>query len=343
MYSTFFWAHPLTSGCLATAFAMVVALAESVSSNRDIKLSMVAGLIAGWAVLSEYPAAGGSVLIAGLAIWQVRSGGRKRILRVFIAISIGALLPAILLFGYNAAAFGSPFRLSYGTVVGLEGHHVGFFGLTYPRPDVVLQLLVGSYRGLFIVAPVLVGAACALVALARRPQHRTVAIVAGVIFVYFLLLNASFFYWWAGWCVGPRYMAAGLPFLCVGLAPALDAGGRPGRIGFTLLAGVGVLICLAVLSTNPMPPESVASPVWELALPSFVRGQYSRNTMPLFKASPTASFNLGEWFGLKSHFSVLPLVIMWVVLGVLWVRQDRRVIQQQKGTLPKEVPHQSLS
>ena len=40
--------------------------------------------------------------------------------------------------------------------------------------------------------------------------------------VFYLLLNASYFYWEGGWAYGPRQVMPALPFLALGLAPLWD-------------------------------------------------------------------------------------------------------------------------
>jgi hypothetical protein len=315
IYSTMFWAHPLTTGCLATAFGLSIALTVSGSPKRDFILASSVGLAAGWAVATEYTAAGAAVLLAAFTLWHVHTDGRSRFLRVLGAIAAGALPPALILGAYHSAAFGSPFRVSYVSVVGFEGHQSGLYGFHLPPLSVILQLLFGSYRGLFVAAPVLAGGACTLAALILRPGHRAVAILAGAIFMSFLLFNASFYYWAAGWTVGPRYMAAGIPFLCVGLAPIVNDAGRVAKIGFAFLACTSIILMLAVLSTDAMPPDSVASPVWGLAVPTFLRGKFAQSLL----GSP----NLGQWIGLRGPGSLLPLLTIWLGLTVFWIRRDR--------------------
>jgi hypothetical protein len=98
----------------------------------------------------------------------------------------------------------------------------GFLGLRYPRIDVAFKLLMGLKRGLFIAASALIVAPAGLWLLWKRPATSGAGLTAAAVFVYYLLFNASFGEWSAGWSYGPRYMAAGIPLLCVGLAPAWD-------------------------------------------------------------------------------------------------------------------------
>src|SRR5207244_10641833 len=47
---------------------------------------------------------------------------------------------------YNAAAFGSPFRIGYASEEAFEGMRRGVFGISTPRLDVAYGVLFGRYR-----------------------------------------------------------------------------------------------------------------------------------------------------------------------------------------------------
>ena len=125
---------------------------------------------------------------------------------------------------YNALAFGSPFHLGYASEEGFKELHTGFFGITYPRLSTIRRA-AGRQLSRSAAAVAADGASCrsALVLLARAGR-RGPALVAAGIGVYYLLLNASYFYWEGGWAFGPRQMTAALPFLALGLAPLWDRG-----------------------------------------------------------------------------------------------------------------------
>ena len=59
------------------------------------------------------------------------------------------------LFAYNLVAFGTVWKLGYQGVVGFEGMNQGLFGLGWPRPVVLWEIIFGTMRGLVWVAPVL--------------------------------------------------------------------------------------------------------------------------------------------------------------------------------------------
>jgi hypothetical protein len=320
-YGTFFWGHALTAACLAIAWLMVVKLWQM--TERDARHSFVLGLSSGWAVVTEFPAAGAIVIlvVAALRVTAAR-GGHERARRVAFFIAAGGLGPALILGGYNTVAFGAPLHLGYQSVVGYEGMQQGLLGITYPKPKVVAHLLLGTEAGLAFVAPVLVLAPLGFYLLLRERGRRVPAVTALALFLYYLLMNASYFYWRGGWAYGPRQLSAGLPFLCLGLAPLWDRGARS-RIAVGALAAVGVVLTLMAVAVQPMTPQSYRWPHRDLFVRAFLNGELSRHDQPFFSATPSMSFNAGEWLGLEGLPSLLPLLVVWMALA-LWWRRVRR-------------------
>ena len=103
-------------------------------------------------------------------------------------------------------------------------------------------------------------------------RARRAAIVASIIAVYFVLLNASYAYWEGGWSYGPRHAAPAIPFLCIGLAALWTALPRFVRPLLAALSIYGVAITLVAVSTTPQPPASLHAPVRELLWPAFRDG-----------------------------------------------------------------------
>nr|MBA2564832.1 hypothetical protein [Gemmatimonadota bacterium] len=109
-----------------------------------------AGFAAGYAVVTEFPAAVPAAPIGAYLLWNVRS------LRGVAPFALAGLVPAIPLAIYNEVSFGSPWKIGYASLA--EPYFVemgqGFLGLTYPRPAVLLEILFGVYRGLLPLSPV---------------------------------------------------------------------------------------------------------------------------------------------------------------------------------------------
>jgi hypothetical protein len=327
VYGTFLWAHALVSACLVGAMTAAIYLRRHESARRDRLLGFLTGLSIGWSILTEVQSGGAALIIGALSLWHGFEGGSLRLRRVALFLALGALGPILLLGCYNAAAFGSPLRLSYSAVVGFEGHREGFLGVTYPKMRIVGELLIGAERGLFCFAPVMLAAPLGLLALARSSEHRPTVAATLAAFLYFLLLNASFHYWKGGWSYGPRYLAPGLALLSVGIAAAWNAAKPKGRTFVTGLGILSIFLTLAAVSTNPMPPETATNPQLELILPVFFGIRMSRNGKPV----PGLSWNAGEWMGLHGHATLIPLLVAWIVIGVLWIRNERSSTPPEAG------------
>lgn len=377
-YATLFMGHGQTAGCLMIAFAA----AERLGSDRhgaklkprDATMAWVVGLSGGWAVVTEYPAAIPAVFIGLLALertWHARvrlkpdaTDSRVRpkpdatdsrrdareIVAVVVRIAAGVALAAAPLFAHNALAFDSPLRLGYSNEEGFKEMRTGLFGITYPKMSTLVELLVGRYRGLLPLSPLMAAAPLGVWLLARK--RRGPALVAAGIGVYYLLLNSSYFFWEGGWAFGPRQLTPGLPFLALGLAPLWDRAPRAGRLVLAAAWLWGVSITLVAVSTTPQPPSSFKAPVQELLWPAFKDGDLSLNPQTFVHNSvdvgllrggavPHAAWNLGEIAGLRGLASLLPLIGMWVFAAAILLRgaaQDLSSAQREAG--PESGPQQ---
>jgi len=339
-YATLFMAHGVTAGCLMIAFVAADRLADSTALTRR-SLEWTIGLAGGWAVVTEFQAAIPAIFIGLLAIDTQRRHSRHRIneaghavasaepgVRTLITrIAFGVAVAAVPLLVYNWLAFGSAFHIGYASEEGFAELRTGFFGITYPKLSTIRELLFGSYRGLLPLSP-LMGVVPLGLGLLWRNGRKGAALVAAAVGTYYLLLNASYFYWEGGWAFGPRQMTTALPFLALGLAPLWDLG-RPAGHGLLLAAWIwGAGITLVGVSTTPQPPGSIRAPVSELLWPAFRDGDLSLNPQTFVHNSvdvahlrgggdPHAAWNLGEIAGLRGHASLLPLAIVWLSAAAL--------------------------
>jgi hypothetical protein len=239
---------------------------------------------------------------------------------------------------YLRASFGSAFHFSYSYYDpnAFPWMNRGFLGLRYPRIDVVFKLLFGLKRGLFIAAPVLVIAPAGLWLLCKRSATRGAGLTATAVFLYYLLFNASFGEWSAGWSYGPRYMAAGIPLLCVGLAPAWDRLRRNRKAVLLVVLGVSILFSLIAVSTTPQPPFQYRSPMRQLLWSAFWSGSLALEHMSMLAPSDAdyagahGAFNLGQLISLRGLSSLLPLLALWLLAVGVWLRVQQLDHGQQE-------------
>ena len=334
-YATLFFGHALATACVLFAFAAAVALPKLTVTRARVGCAFLVGMAAGWGTVTEYPAAVPAVLITALVLANERSVKRDDRLAVLGALFVGAIICAGVLAAFNALAFGSPFNLGYAVAESPLGElHVGFFGLTYPKPAIIVELLVGAYRGLLPLAPVLALAPVGFWVWCRTSIERKPLAVAAIIPVYYLLLNASYFFWEGGWSYGPRHMAPALPFLALALAPLWIASGRLGRFGLAAVCACGIAITLIGVSTTPQPPSIYDHPFRQLWWPAFLDGDLSLNhtsyemagwNPQLVRNHPEVhqAWNLGEQLGLRGLTSLLPLLVAWAFAADWWIRRKR--------------------
>lgn len=326
-YAVLFMGHGLTVGCLMLAFAAAVDLAPRSAKASAERSAWFIGIAGGWAVVSEFPAAVPLLIILGLAAMSVRDA-RADWRPVLWRVIAGGGLTALVLGAYNAAAFGSPLHLGYSSEEGFEQMRSGFFGITYPAWWRVRELLVGGYRGLLPLAPLVAAMPVGLVLLARSRPSRRPAIAAALIAGFYLLLNASYFYWEGGWAYGPRQMMPGVAFAALGLAPVWDRWRTAVRVVLVACWLWGASLSLIAVSTTPQPPGDVKAPVVELLWPAFKDGDLSLNNQSmvhmrgdenLLRGGRTTHYawNLGELVGLRGRASLVPLIAVWIVAALV--------------------------
>jgi hypothetical protein len=336
-YASLFWAHALVGACLIFAFAAALKLRESKNGRGDFLWGLAVGLAAGWATVTEYPAAPASAILAGLALSQAWSRGTAARWRMVLGVGLGGGLCVMVLLAYLYAAFGT-FRPSYSYYDANSFSFMqqqGYLGLTYPHPDRLLKILFGCSRGLFFASPVLVAAPLGLWWLWKEKVYRAMAAAAVAIVAYYFLFNASFYWWKAGVSFGPRYAGASIPFLCLGLPVAWARATPVWRQALIAAALCSVLVTLMVVATTSQLSMQDRCPLVHSVWPAFWSGQVALNRDSLLTVAEAgsnvehAAFNVGQLAGLRGLASLTPLFAMWGLAALLcWkmIREQRRTV-----------------
>ena len=325
-YASLFWAHALAGACLIFAFAATLKLRETQNASGDFLWALAVGLAAGWATVTEYPAAPASALLAFLALWQAWPRGSSARWRVVLGVGVGVTICLIVLTIYLYAVFGS-FTPGYRYLDSRQFTFMqqrGYLGLTYPHPDRLLKLLFGCSRGLFVASPVMLAAAAGLRLLWKKRTYCAATFVAAAIIVYYFLFNASFYWWKSGLSFGPRYAGASFPLLCIGLPIAWERATPAWRKVLMALAVVSVGGTLIVVSTTSQLAMQDGCPIVHSSWPAFWSGQMAMNRVSMLTVSEAGSspqygaFNLGQLIGLRGLASLIPLLVVWAVAGLIW-------------------------
>ena len=219
-YARSFFGHAWTASLLFLSWDALREGGEATPSRRRQISAVLAGLLAGWAAISEYTVAPVALALAVRAVAPT-SPGRSAAERL-LAFAAGVAIPLGLLLGYQALCFGSPFVPSYAREAYpayAELAHRRFLGFGPPSARVALDYLFHPARGILLFSPFFLWAGPGFARWLRSKRERadgTFVLAAAV--VSFLLLT-GYANWHGGWSLGSRYLlplvflvAAALPF-----------------------------------------------------------------------------------------------------------------------------------
>ena len=267
----------------------------------------LAGFALGWVVVVEYQAVLAGSAIGLWALWRLRERRWPDRVRWLVAFLVGGLIAGAGLVGYNFVAFGTPFRLGYSGVVGWEGMNEGLFGLTWPHPHPLLEILVGPRRGLVWVAPALALAPLGLAAAIRTPVSRALAGMAVAVATIVLLVNASYVYWDGGFSTGPRHPTPAIGLLAIGLGFRWTQGSRR---AIAALVGIGIALNLCIASAEIVSPDFYRFPLWSRV----IAGQFAAGQLRTF---PSEWLGVSPWTGLACYLALAVALGGWIAVAVL--------------------------
>lgn len=313
-FSTTFFSHLVTA---ALGLWPAVTLWQAQRQARGLTASEATGvgLLLSLAVVTEYSAAVAFLPLGAWALWRAH-GWRER-----IRLAAGAVIPVAALLAWQWALFGSPLSFSYAHVSTghqVEGHAQGFLGASWPNGRRLWELTVGTYRGLFVLNPVLLLAVLGLWKLSRTPGSvvRGGAITMLVATVAMLLFISGYWAWEGGSSFGPRFLVPLIPLLALGLAKAVRR--WPGwTLGLAALGIPGMLTGPAVC----MIPHAAHGATYNLVsylgarllagkVPAYAE-QIAGEAMLAPDQQPTLglAFNLGHVMGLHGAATVVPFLM----------------------------------
>ncbi len=265
-WTTTWFGHAAATSLIAVALWAVWRGTE----NRSRRYPLIAGLALGWAVVVEHGALLLGAPVALWALWRIRDADRAAQLRTVALAIAGGVIAAIPLLAYNLATFGNPFATGYSGVVGFEGMQQGLFGLTYPKLDVLHQILFGQRRGIIWVAPILALAPFGIWTLLRDPARRDIGVLAATGALACFFYHAAYIYWDGGNATGPRHALPAIAYLAIGLAAYWGSASRVERgLGLAFLAA-SVAINLMIAAVDIQAPHQFTAPLTQHLLPGLL-------------------------------------------------------------------------
>jgi hypothetical protein len=321
-YATMSHGHQATSFALIAAFALL----WRTDRPRQALRSGLAGFLASYASVIELQVGPVSALLGLYLLAQ--AAGRLRKVSTVGDFAVGALLPVVLLLGYNQLAFGSPWDMGYfhhTTKVFADVHSKSNpLGLSRPEAVKALALLWGRHRGLLFYAPILVLVPPGLVALARRKLWGVLVVSTAAMAAVFTV-NLSYPEWTGGWSTGPRLLVPLLPFAMLPVAGFIAWGGRPALWIAALLATAGGVLMLLFVGVGGRVPQFFDDPLIQVVLPlwrgesvsGWIREPFTRNAVsyglpgfvarldPRFRGLQFAPLVLGQMIGVLAMLLAL--------------------------------------
>jgi hypothetical protein len=339
VYATLAYGHQLTAFTLLGAFDLL----WKEGPGRQAVGIVAAGFLASAAAVVELQVAPVVVVLGFYLLVQCVTGRRRPDAIAYFAL--GAVVPAILLLGYNLLAFGSPWDMGYfhhATAQFARVHNQqNPLGLRMPDLALVGPLLWGEHRGVLFYAPILwlSGPGWLLLA-SRRQTGLCVVSLASALAVF--VVNLSYPEWTGGWSTGPRLLVPLLPFAMIPVAAVLAGTGSWSRAAVWLaafLAALGAVLMLLYQGVGARLPQDVPAPlrviVWPLwtgntDVPRWWTGERFTRTATAVLTTDWVK-NLPEG---RQWLQFLPLVLCQLVALLAIARTARSIVGWKSAVQP---------
>jgi hypothetical protein len=341
-FAALFFSHQFAA-CLV--FSGYVILFRVRRGEIDERWTILAGFLLGYAIVTENPTV---IALVALGVYVLSASGRGP--RLVGRLALGVAPAALIYMAYNAAAFGNPLALGYSHLAGpdefQQGQAQGVFGVTYPHLDAIWQTTFGSYRGLFLLSPVLLLAIPGLVLLYRRLGWRADALVCAAISAGFFLFNWSYFAWDGGYSMGPRHMLPAVPFLVLPIAELVrPERARSWRVIAGALGAYSILVVEASAAVTPLFDQRLQAPLTQWVLPRLAGmsvdpehpgrvaaglPQALAHAAPLFLTARVQP-NWGQYPAWPGMAQLWPLAVIVALLLIWHLRGTRQVAGAAAG------------
>lgn len=193
---------------------------EGTGRDRDW---LLAGLCLGVGLLLDYSAAPLALVFGGWALAEGwRDGGVPGMVRRGATCVAGSIGPVLVLLAYQWLAFGSPWFPAQRYMPATELSVHGWNGMTPPSLSLLWANLFDPRFGLFVFAPVLIGAlGSGFVGRRAGGLPAAEAAVAWLAVAALLVFNSANQFAHLQWNTGVRYMVPAVPLLFFLLVPVL--------------------------------------------------------------------------------------------------------------------------
>jgi hypothetical protein len=274
-YARTLFGHAWVAALLLLAWDRLKGTETPMAGRRAALQFAVAGLLGGWALITEYT-------VAPIVLFLAVRATAGRSWKTLFLFTLGAALPVGLLLAYQAICFGSPFLPSYAREAYpayAELARRKFFGLELPSPEIALRYLFDPARGVLLFSPFLLWSLAGFVIWWRSGQRRADCLLALAATVSLFLLLSGYPNWHGGWSLGSRYLLPGLFFVGLALPHAIS---RPLSRGlFAIAALFAVAVHLLLTSSYPHFPLELAWPPANGSLWFLSRGWMAPNLLSL--------------------------------------------------------------